>query len=93
MRLLAHYLERYDGDRDRVLAAYYQGQWATDHHGIRRGGVSPREAFEALADRGERELAVQVLAWAPAQVVRDDLIERNGEPVRSPGAAESSRSP
>ena len=34
VRLLAHYLERYDGDRDRVLAAYYQGQWATDHHGI-----------------------------------------------------------
>ncbi|MEO7296598.1 MAG: LysM peptidoglycan-binding domain-containing protein [Candidatus Limnocylindria bacterium] len=34
VRLLAHYLDRYDGDRDRVLAAYYQGQWATDHHGI-----------------------------------------------------------
>jgi len=34
VRLLAHYLARYDGDRDLVLAAYYQGQWATDHHGI-----------------------------------------------------------
>ncbi len=34
VRLLAHYLDRYDGDRARVLAAYYQGQWATDHHGI-----------------------------------------------------------
>ena len=34
VRLLAHYLDRYDGDRNRVLAAYYQGQWATDHHGI-----------------------------------------------------------
>lgn len=34
VRLLAHYLDRYDGDRDRVLAAYYQGQSATDHHGI-----------------------------------------------------------
>lgn len=34
VRLLAHYLGRYDGDRDQVLAAYYQGQWATDHHGI-----------------------------------------------------------
>ncbi|MGH2417941.1 MAG: lytic transglycosylase [Candidatus Limnocylindria bacterium] len=32
--LLAHYLDRYDGDRDRVLAAYYQGQRATDQHGI-----------------------------------------------------------
>ncbi len=34
VRLLAHYLDRYDGDRDRVLAAYYQGQTATDRHGI-----------------------------------------------------------
>jgi soluble lytic murein transglycosylase-like protein len=34
VRLLAHYLDRYDGNRDLVLAAYYQGQWATDHHGI-----------------------------------------------------------
>jgi LysM repeat protein len=34
VRLLAHYLGRYKGDRDRVLAAYYQGQWAVDHHGI-----------------------------------------------------------
>lgn len=34
VRLLAHYLDRYGGDRDRVLAAYYQGQSATDHHGI-----------------------------------------------------------
>jgi soluble lytic murein transglycosylase-like protein len=34
VRLLAHYLGRYDGNRDRVLAAYYQGQSATDRHGI-----------------------------------------------------------
>jgi len=34
VRLLAHYLAHYDGDRARVLAAYYQGQWATDRHGI-----------------------------------------------------------
>ena len=34
VRLLAHYLQRYGGNRDLVLAAYYQGQWATDHHGI-----------------------------------------------------------
>ncbi|MGQ0608453.1 MAG: LysM peptidoglycan-binding domain-containing protein [Chloroflexota bacterium] len=34
VRLLSHYLDRYDGDRDRVLAAYYQGQRATDQHGI-----------------------------------------------------------
>jgi len=34
VRLLAHYLDHYKGDRARVLAAYYQGQWAVDHHGI-----------------------------------------------------------
>lgn len=60
---------------------------STDHHGVRRVGVSLREAFEALADRGERELAEQVLARAPGQVVRADLIERDGAVVSSPGAA------
>lgn len=34
VRLLAHYLDRYDGNRDLVLAAYYQGQAAVDRHGI-----------------------------------------------------------
>jgi len=34
VRLLAHYLARYPGDLDRVLAAYYQGQSAVDRHGI-----------------------------------------------------------
>ncbi len=34
VRLLKHYLDRYDGDRSLVLAAYYQGQSAADHHGV-----------------------------------------------------------
>jgi len=34
VRLLKHYLQRYDGNRDLVLAAYYQGQRAVDQHGI-----------------------------------------------------------
>jgi N-acetylmuramoyl-L-alanine amidase len=34
VRLLSHYLDRYDGNRDLVLAAYYQGQRAVDRHGI-----------------------------------------------------------
>ncbi|HET6381585.1 MAG TPA: LysM peptidoglycan-binding domain-containing protein [candidate division Zixibacteria bacterium] len=33
VRLLRHYLDRY-GDRSLALAAYYQGQAATDRHGI-----------------------------------------------------------
>ena len=36
VRLLAHYLDRYDGNRDLVLAAYYQGQTAADRHGVYR---------------------------------------------------------
>ena len=34
VRLLRHYLDRYDGDRALVLAAYYQGQGAADRHGV-----------------------------------------------------------
>jgi LysM repeat protein len=34
VRLLAHYLDRYDGNRELALAAYYQGQRATDGHGV-----------------------------------------------------------
>lgn len=34
VRLLAHYLDRYGGDRAKALAAYYQGQTAVDRHGI-----------------------------------------------------------
>ncbi len=34
VRLLKHYLDRYDGNRSLVLAAYYQGQGAVDRHGI-----------------------------------------------------------
>ena len=36
VRLLRHYLDRYDGNRDLVLAAYYQGQTAVDRHGVYR---------------------------------------------------------
>ena len=34
VRLLRHYLDRYHGDRSLALAAYYQGERATDIHGI-----------------------------------------------------------
>jgi len=55
--------------------------------------VSLREAFEALADRGERELAEQVMARAAGQVVRAGLSAGSREEVSSPGAAGSTRSP
>jgi N-acetylmuramoyl-L-alanine amidase len=34
VRLLRHYLDRYDGALDLTLAAYYQGQTAADRHGV-----------------------------------------------------------
>lgn len=51
VRLLAHYLDRYDGNRDLVLAAYYQGQTAADRHGvysITRPYIAAVEALEAM---------------------------------------------
>jgi N-acetylmuramoyl-L-alanine amidase len=51
VRLLAHYLDRYDGDRDLVLAAYYQGQTAADRHGVfavSRPYIASIKALEAL---------------------------------------------
>jgi protein-tyrosine phosphatase len=49
---------------------------ATDHHGPRRDGVSPREALEALIARGERALADRAMVENPGAIVR-------GEPVAS----------
>ncbi len=59
---------------------------STDHHGVRRVGVSPREAFEALVARGERALAERVMTGASIQTVRDALAEREESAVRFPGA-------
>ena len=59
---------------------------STDHHGVRRIGVSPREAFEALVARGERALAERVMTGASIGMVRDALAEREGSAVRSPAA-------
>lgn len=47
---------------------------ATDHHGPRRRGVSPREALETLIARGELALAERAMAEIPSRIVRDDLL-------------------
>lgn len=60
---------------------------ATDHHGVRRAGVSPREAFEVLAARGERELAERALARTPGGLLRETVVEGDPPRVRAPGAA------
>jgi soluble lytic murein transglycosylase-like protein len=54
VRLLAHYLDRYDGNRDLVLAAYYQGQTAADRHGVfavSRPYIASIKRLEALFGR------------------------------------------
>lgn len=60
---------------------------ATDHHGGRRAGVSPREAFDALAARDERELAERALAGTPGELLRETVIAGDPPRVRAPGAA------
>jgi protein-tyrosine phosphatase len=60
---------------------------ATDHHGARRAGVSPREAFEALTARGESELAERALARTPGMLLLEGLVEGRPPRVRAPGAA------
>jgi protein-tyrosine phosphatase len=47
---------------------------ATDHHGPRRRGVSPREALETLIARGELALAERAMSEIPSRIMRDDLL-------------------
>ncbi len=47
---------------------------ATDYHGPRRSGVSPREALDTLIARGELALAERAMADIPGRILRDDLV-------------------
>ena len=59
---------------------------ATDHHGPRRVGVSPLEAFGRLVARGEQALALGAMVERPGAVLRDETGEEAAEAVRTPGA-------
>ena len=59
---------------------------ATDHHGPRRIGVSPLEAFASLRARGELALAERAMAERPAAVLRDEALEEPDPAVRSRAA-------
>jgi protein-tyrosine phosphatase len=48
--------------------------FATDHHGPRREGVSPREAMEALIARGELALAERAMAEVPGLIARNEPV-------------------
>ena len=60
----------------------------SDHHGPRRAGVSPLEAFEALCAENERAAAVRAMVERPAAVLRDEPVEETGAsvPVRTRSA-------
>jgi protein-tyrosine phosphatase len=47
---------------------------ATDHHGPRRPGVSPREALDALIARGELALAERAMAGIPGLISRNEVV-------------------
>jgi protein-tyrosine phosphatase len=57
---------------------------ATDHHGTRRVGVSPREAHDVLRARGEGALAERAMAVLPAALLRDEVFADRDEAVRTP---------
>jgi protein-tyrosine phosphatase len=46
---------------------------ATDHHGSRRRGVSPREVLDALIARGELALAQRAMEEVPGRIARDEV--------------------
>jgi protein-tyrosine phosphatase len=56
-----------------MIAADLVDVLATDHHGSRRTGVSPREALETLIARGQVELAKRAMGEVPGRIVRDEL--------------------
>ncbi|MGH7509555.1 MAG: CpsB/CapC family capsule biosynthesis tyrosine phosphatase [Gemmatimonadales bacterium] len=47
---------------------------ATDHHGHRRSGVSPREGLEALIARGELALAERAMSEVPGLIARNEPV-------------------
>jgi protein-tyrosine phosphatase len=47
---------------------------ATDHHGTRRRGVSPREAAQTLIARGEQGLAERAMSEVPGRILRDEAL-------------------
>ncbi|HUR94775.1 MAG TPA: CpsB/CapC family capsule biosynthesis tyrosine phosphatase [Gemmatimonadales bacterium] len=54
----------------------------TDHHGPRRSGVSPLEAYEALKARGEQALAERAMVERPGAVLRNEAVAEPDE-IRS----------
>jgi protein-tyrosine phosphatase len=58
----------------------------SDHHGIRRSGVSPLAAYEALIARGEPELAERAMSGTPSALLGEPGAGDGAREVRSPAA-------
>ena len=81
--LNGHYRNSNPGSEElawRMVEAGLVDVLATDHHGPRRLGVSPREALETLIARDGLGLATRAMVETPALIVRSDLV-----PSRLPG--------
>jgi protein-tyrosine phosphatase len=56
---------------------------ATDHHGIRRAGVSAKEAYDVLWSRGEGALAERAMAETPASLLPEGALKERDEALRT----------
>ena len=59
---------------------------ATDHHGVRRMGVSLGEAYEVLCSRGDRDLAVRAMVETPTGLLRGSPVGEGTPALRTPSA-------
>ena len=83
-----HYRDHRPASEDLAWAMVPEGMVdivGTDHHGPRRLGVSPLEAFAALRARGEQAAAERAMVERPGAVLRDEAVEEP-EAVRTRGA-------
>jgi protein-tyrosine phosphatase len=60
----------------------------SDHHGVRRLGVSPLAAYQALIARGEPELAERAMSSTPSALLREPGAEGGAGELRSPAVGE-----
>ena len=56
----------------------------SDHHGLRRSGVSPLAAYQALIARGEPELAERAMSETPSALLEEPGADGGAREIRSP---------
>jgi tyrosine-protein phosphatase YwqE len=84
-----HYRDHRPESESRAWAMVAEGLVdiiGTDHHGPRRVGVSPLEAYQALRARGEQAVAERAMVERPGLILRDEPIEEPDAAVRSRSA-------